>query len=404
MNHVREELTVCDKGLGTHNYLQQVAVKYEYPVWFTQGVFDPQNSVFVDSVTRIESGKRHQIAVIIDEGVFANWPDLPSMIESYFRSHSESLELVAVPLIVPGGEAAKNDERLVNQLQKNLLDLAMDRHAIITAIGGGAMLDLVGFVAATTHRGIRLIRIPTTVLSQADSGISVKNGINAFGIKNFVGTFTPPFSVINDFDFFSTLSDQDKVAGMAEAVKVALIRDQQFFEWLEKNSSRLRCFEPNTIGYMIRRCAELHMEQIVHGGDPFETGNARPLDFGHWAAHKLESLSQHHLRHGEAVAIGIALDTRYSVQTALLPGSEDQRVCTLLERLGFTLWSDYLESVDNHGSIIIFQGLKEFQEHLGGDLSITMLNEVGFGIEIGEIDEREMLRAFAWLKARNTTA
>lgn len=404
MNHLREEQTVFDKGLGTHNYLQHVAVKYEFPVWFTQGVFDPQNSVFVDSVTRIEPGKRHRIAVFIDEGVFTNWPDLPSRIETYFLAHSESLELVATPLIVPGGEAAKNDEGLVKHHQKYLLDLTMDRHAIVTAIGGGAMLDLVGFVAATTHRGIRLIRVPTTVLSQADSGISVKNGINAFGIKNFVGTFTPPFSVINDFDFFSTLSDQDKVAGMAEAVKVALIRDQQFFEWLERNSSRLRCFEPETIAYMIRRCAELHMQQIVHGGDPFETGNVRPLDFGHWAAHKLESLSQHHLRHGEAVAIGIAADTRYSVQTGLLPEGEDQRVCTILERLGFTLWSDYLEDVDNDGSMVILQGLKEFQEHLGGDLRITMLNEIGFGIEVDEIDDREILRAFAWLKARNTTA
>jgi len=404
MNLEKEAQTVFDKGLGTHNYFQHFIVKYEYPVWFTQGVFNPQNRVFVDSVTRIESNKRHRMVVFIDEGLLANWPDLPIMIEAYFMAYSESLELVATPHIVPGGEAAKNDSRLVKQLQKYLLDLTMDRHAFITAIGGGAMLDLAGFVAATTHRGIRLIRLPTTVLSQTDSGISVKNGINAFGIKNFVGTFTPPFSVINDFDFFSTLTDQDKIAGMAEPVKVALIRDQMFFEWLERNSTRLRCFEHDTVAYMIRRGAELHMQQIVHGGDPFEFGSARPLDFGHWAAHKLESLSQHRLRHGEAVAIGMALDTRYSLQTGLLPRGEDQRVCTLLEKLGFTLWSDCLENIDNDGQMVILQGLKEFQEHLGGDLCVTMLNEIGCGVEVHDIDVKEMLLAIAWLKARNAAA
>jgi len=266
------------------------------------------------------------------------------------------------------------------------------------------MLDLVGFVAATAHRGIRLIRLPTTVLSQTDSGISVKNGINAFGIKNFVGSFTPPFSVINDFDFISTLSDQDKIAGMAEPVKVALIRDQSFFKWLERNIASLRCFELDNMAYMIRRGAELHMQQIVQGGDPFESGSVRPLDFGHWSAHKLESLSQHSLRHGEAVAIGLALDTRYSVQAGLLPEGEDQRVCTLLENLGFTLWSDCLENFDSDGRRVILQGLQEFQEHLGGNLSVTMLTEIGRGIEVHEIDEEEMLRAIAWLIARNAAA
>lgn len=404
MNLIKEGQTVSDKVLETHTYFQHFVVKYEYPVWFTQGVFNPQNRVFVNSVTPIESDKRHRIVVFVDEGVTASWPDLHFMIEAYFMAHSESLELVATTHTVPGGEEAKNDPSLVKRLQKYLLDLAIDRHAFVLAIGGGAMLDLVGFVAATTHRGIRLIRLPTTVLSQTDSGISVKNSINAFGIKNFVGTFTPPFSVINDFDFISTLSDQDKIAGMAEPVKVALIRDQSFFKWLERNIASLRCFELDNMAYMIRRGAELHMQQIVQGGDPFESGSARPLDFGHWSAHKLESLSQHSLRHGEAVAIGLALDTRYSVQAGLLPEGEDQRVCTLLENLGFTLWSDCLENFDSDGRMVILQGLQEFQEHLGGNLSVTMLTEIGRGIEVHEIDEEEMLRAIAWLKARNAAA
>ena len=91
-----------------------------------------------------------------------------------------------------------------------------------------------------------------------------------------------------------------------------------FFDWLEANADALRDCAAGAMARMIRRCAELHMRQIAHGGDPFETGSARPLDYGHWSAHKLEALTAHELRHGEAVAIGLALDTRYSVQIGML--------------------------------------------------------------------------------------
>ena len=103
-------------------------------------------------------------------------------------------------------------------------------------------------------------------------------------------------------------------------------------------------FAPGQMAYMIRRCAELHMHQIGHGGDPFETGSARPLDFGHWSAHKLESLTHHHLRHGEAVAIGMALDARYSVLAGHLAPGADDRIIGLLEHLGFRLWHPALET------------------------------------------------------------
>ena len=213
-------------------------------------------------------------------------------------------------------------------MQQRLFEHRIDRHSYVIAIGGGAVLDAVGLVAATTHRGVRLIRVPTTVLAQDDSGVGVKNGVNLCGVKNFVGTFAPPFAVLNDLDLLTRLSERDKIAGMAEAVKVALIRDGDFFAWLERNADELVTFERPALAQMIRRCAELHMRQIAHGGDPFETGSARPLDYGHWSAHKLESLTHHHVRHGEAVAIGIALDARYSVLAGLAgrrPGGADLR-------------------------------------------------------------------------------
>jgi len=276
----------------------------------------------------------------------------------------------------------------------------LDRHSYVIGVGGGAVLDMVGLVAATSHRGVRHVRIPTTVLSQNDSGVGVKNGVNLNGVKNFVGTFAPPFAVINDFDLLSTLPVREKIAGMAEAVKVALIRDRDFFHWLERNADALALVEPEAMAYMIRRCAELHMHQIAHGGDPFETGSARPLDFGHWAAHKLESITHHHLRHGEAVAIGIALDTRYSVLSGLLPDGLDDRVCFLLDHLGFKLWHPALRKTDASGNMAVLRGLREFREHLGGELTITMLSEIGTGVDVHEIDEAKLLEAIDWLEKR----
>ena len=142
------------------------------------------------------------------------------------------------------------------------------------------------------------------------------------------------------------------------------------------------------------------MHQIAHGGDPFETGSARPLDFGHWSAHKLETLTKHHLRHGEAVAIGIALDSRYSVLTGLLAEGEEERICALLEHLGFRLWHAALEATRADGRLAVMEGLREFREHLGGELTVTLLEGIGTGIEVHEIDEDRMLAAIEWLKER----
>jgi 3-dehydroquinate synthase len=262
------------------------------------------------------------------------------------------------------------------------------------------VLDLIGYVAATTHRGIRHVRVPTTVLAQNDSGVGVKNGVNAFGMKNLLGTFAPPFAVLNDIEFLTALEPRDKIAGMAEAVKVALIRDAVFFGWLEAHAEELVTFQPQALAYLIRRCAELHMRQIAHGGDPFETGSARPLDYGHWAAHKLEVLTHHALRHGEAVAIGLALDSRYSVQVGMLAAGHELRICSLLEKLGFRLWHPLLEKRNEDGTFALLSGLREFREHLGGELTITLLRDIGIGEEVHEMHEGEIRKSIAWLKHR----
>ncbi|MCX8099638.1 MAG: 3-dehydroquinate synthase [Geminicoccaceae bacterium] len=382
------------------SYLQRFSVAYEYPVVFTRGLFRPDNPALASTIARLEPDRRHRCLVFLDDGLLQVRPGLADEIRAYAAHHRARIELVAPPLTVPGGEKIKNDLFHIEWMMGLVYDHRLDRHSFIVAVGGGAVLDAVGLVAATSHRGIRLVRVPTTVLAQNDSGVGVKNAVNLRGSKNFVGTFAPPFAVLNDLDFVDLLPPREKIAGMAEAVKVALIRDRAFFEWLERNTNALAAFEPEAMAWMIRRCAELHMRQIALGGDPFETGSARPLDFGHWAAHKLESLTRHHLRHGEAVAIGIALDTRYSVLAGLLPAGSDERVCALLELLGFRLWNPALEARLPDGSLALLQGLREFREHLGGELTVTLLAELGVGVEVHTMDERLIAEAILWLRAR----
>jgi 3-dehydroquinate synthase len=381
-------------------HVQRFAVTYEYPVYFTRDLFAVANPTLALALRRKEPDKRHRVVVLLDEGVAAHVPDLADRIARYADRHADVIELAGPVERVPGGEAAKNDPALLTRLQRRVHELGIDRHAYVLAVGGGAVLDMAGFVAATSHRGVRHVRVPTTVLAQNDSGVGVKNGVNAFGVKNFLGSFQPPFAVLNDSAFIDVLPPRDKRAGMAEAVKVALIRDRAFFEWIEGNARALRRFDPDALDTLIRRCAALHMRQIAHGGDPFERGSARPLDFGHWSAHKLETLSGHALRHGEAVAIGIALDSRYSVRSGLLEPGADERICRLLEALGFELWHDDLLRPDERGALAVMVGLREFREHLGGELTVTLLVDIGVGQEVHAIDEALMAECIGWLRRR----
>jgi 3-dehydroquinate synthase len=376
---------------------RSIQVGWQLRVFFTENVFAPDNLILRDALT--DTGPR-QALVILEDSLAQALPGLGHQIEKYFSTHAEKIHLVRPPLFACGGERAKNSDTLVHEIHSQIHRHHVDRHSYLIAIGGGALLDVAGFAAATAHRGIRLVRIPTTTLSQADSGVGVKNGLNAFGQKNFVGTFVPPFAVINDFNFLSTLEPRDKRAGYVEAVKVACIRDKNFFDEIEHAAEKLAAFEPSAMKKLIRRCAELHLDHIATGGDPFEAGSARPLDFGHWSAHKLEQLSHFNISHGEAVAVGIALDVIYSREIGLLNPASAARILNLLEKLGFRLFADELLNADNANLPTLLSGLEEFREHLGGELSITLLSEIGRGVEVYEMNPHAIAAAVAELRAR----
>lgn len=377
-------------------FLRQVfEVRFEYKVFFTSRLFDTGNDVFRTFLRDTATpGVVRKILFVLDNGLLTHHPYLVRDIKNYLAGEKEA-RLIEDMLILPGGEATKNDEAHFQKILKAVNDYGVDRHSYLVAIGGGSVLDVAGYAAAVAHRGIRHIRIPTTVLSQNDSGVGVKNGINYFNKKNFLGSFTPPVAVFNDSHFLTTLSDGEWRSGISEAVKVALIKDAAFFEWLERNAEKMVARDMPTMQYQIKRCAELHLQHIA-SGDPFESGSSRPLDFGHWSAHKLEQLSNFAIRHGDAVAIGIALDTVYSFLSGKLAESAMKRVLNVLRALGFRLTDPLLEVRDNNSPLL--DGLNEFREHLGGRLTIMLLREIGKGEEVHEIDPDLVRQASEWVR------
>lgn len=381
---------------------QQFSVSFDYPVYFTRGIFEAGNSLFEKVVKQKSSHTPAKVLIVLDDGVVTHHPDLLNEIESYIHQHQALMTRCGAPIVLPGGEQAKNDPALVDRILRAVNEFGIDRHSFVVAAGGGAILDLAGYAAAIAHRGIRHIRIPTTVLSQNDSGIGVKNGINYFGKKNFLGTFAPPVAVINDFDFLNTLNDRDWRAGISEAIKVSLIKDAAFFEFLENAAPKLAARNPKPMARLIYDCARLHMEHIA-SGDPFEMGSSRPLDFGHWAAHKLEQLTDYRLRHGEAVAIGIALDATYARLSGMIDQQSWMRIIRLIQSTGFDLFVPELKA-EMEGNPLLLEGLREFKEHLGGRLTIMLLEQIGKGREVHEMDEQLILKSVSKLEQLHQTA
>ncbi len=383
---------------------QNFSVSFKYDVAFTDGLFQPNNHLFLNQIQGSENELVPKILFVLDEGMVQHHPDLFDKIRNYHGAHKNAFDMINSPVVIPGGEEAKNNHDYIQLILDAIEREGIDRHSYVTVIGGGAVIDAVGFAASIAHRGVRLIRVPTTVLAQNDASVGVKNGINAYSKKNFLGTFVPPRAVLNDFEFLQTLDKRDWRAGIAEAIKVALIKDADFFKQLEENASLLEQRDMNAMKQLIHRCAELHLDHIRTAGDPFEIGSSRPLDFGHWAAHKLEQLTNYELRHGEAVAIGIALDSVYSQLIGKLSEQETERILNLFHKCGFQLYVPelvYQLDQPDHANSILY-GLEEFREHLGGKLTIMLLEKIGSGFEVNKVNWKLYKKAVNILKAIET--
>jgi 3-dehydroquinate synthase len=379
-----------------------VQLSYAHRVFFTDGVFDAANETLLSALNRggDTSSRTRKVLMVVEESVAAAHPRLVPDITAWFAARGGVHRLAGAPLVMAGGENCKNHWPLVEKLWAAINDAGIDRHSTLIAIGGGALLDLAGFAAATAHRGLRHVRMPTTTLSQGDGGVGVKNGVNFFAKKNWVGAFAVPWAVVNDHRFLSTLPPEDKRDGVIEAIKVALIRDADFYAHLEANAGALGALEDGMLRILIRRSAELHVRHICTGGDPFELGSARPLDFGHWVAHKLEPMTGFALSHGKAVAIGMAVDLIYARLRGLLSAEDCGRFLTLIEAAGFRLWHEALAAREPDGKLSVLRGLEDFREHLGGELTITLVTAPGRAVEVHEMDSTAVEAAVRELEQR----
>ena len=367
------------------------AVPFVHRLRFTRDVFGEDQGILADVLE--QSGDRvPRVQFWLDESLARAVPELTEQIRTFCSTHADRFTRIGNVQLLPGGEDIKNDIHILERMLKIFHASDLDRRSYVVVIGGGAVLDAVGFGAAITHRGLRLVRLPTTTLAQADAGIGVKNAVNLFRKKNWIGTFSVPWAVINDAAVLETLSDREFICGFSECVKVALLKDPEMLDDLCSVASRIRNRDMDAALPMIRRSAEWHLQHITTGGDPFEALEARPLDFGHWLAHRLESISEFSIRHGEAVAVGVALDTIYSSIVHGFPRRDCERVIRCLRELGFALRSEYLEHPHP-----LFAGLEEFRQHLGGRLTVTMLQRPGSPIDVHDIDRDKMRTAMTRL-------
>lgn len=379
-------------------YEQKFALSYDFPVYFSRDIFNTLHGLLEEVISRYHEEKMHRVKIFIDDGAAGAFPNLAENIETYFADHGETLELVGAPEVVPGGEKSKEGWAEAQKIMDSIARERLCRQSFVLAVGGGSVLDVVGLAASLVHRGLRLIRVPTTVLGQNDAGVGVKNGVDGYNVKNFAGTFAPPFAVLNDSDFLWTVPDKYFIGGLSEAFKVAIIKDRDFFNDLVAHSRQLRQRDKEATIRTVRRCAVLHLDHIRTGGDPFESGSARPLDFGHWIAHKLEKMSDYSIGHGQAVSIGIAVDSCYAEESGLLKEQELNLILYALKATGLPVWSPLLGKKTPAGRLEVMQGLSDFQEHLGGDLTITLPDGIGKKIEVHEMKEDIILNSILRLK------
>lgn len=383
---------------SSHNHINvPFEVRFTHRLRFTQDVFGADTDALLELLDTSE-GRIPRVQFWVDEHVATANPDLNHRIQSFCKAHPTRVQLSGNVQTVAGGEDVKNDIHVIERMLKCFNHADLDRRSYVVVIGGGAVLDAVGFAAAIAHRGIRLIRMPTTTLAQGDSGIGVKNSINLFQKKNWVGTFAVPWGVINDRKLLETLSDRDFCCGFSEAVKVALLKDANFFERIYRDATKIRR-RGDACWPVISESAQWHLKHITEGGDPFEMLEARPLDYGHWSAHKLETMTDFSLRHGEAVAIGVAVDTVYSSLAHKLTEDAAERVLDCLQQLGLLMEHPALHETEE-----LFRGLEEFRQHLGGRLTVTMLDGIGKPINVHSIDHDLMKSAITRVVERVTQA
>jgi len=244
----------------------------------------------------------------------------------------EKADVDVVPVILPDGESHKSWATL-SKVFDALIAARCERGTTVMALGGGVVGDISGFAAATYQRGVPFIQVPTTLLAQVDSSIGGKTAINHPLAKNMIGAFYQPRVVISDMRTLLTLPERELKAGLAEIIKHGLIRDEEFFSWIEENIDRILAREMDALAHAVFRSCEIKGEVVVK--DERELGDRALLNFGHTFGHAIENgFGYGTWLHGEAVAAGMALASDLSMQMGMIGRPDAERICRLLVRAG----------------------------------------------------------------------
>lgn len=286
--------------------------------------------------------------------------------------------------VFPGGEDHKN-LTTVGTLTEKMVELGLDRHSTVIALGGGIPGDVAGFAASIYMRGIRYIQVPTTLLAQVDSSVGGKTGVNLPQGKNLVGTFHQPSLVFIDVSFIKTLPEREYLTGLAEVIKYGIIWDSGFFGFLEQNQSAIGSRDQECLQQIVHRCCAIKADIVAQ--DETEGGIRALLNLGHTFGHALEALTGYRrYNHGEAVAIGIVLAARLAAESGVLSSSDHDRIQNLIVSLGLPTTYERLVSSD------IINQMRKDKKSVGGQLQLVLPTGIGSSQVFANISESQIAR------------
>jgi 3-dehydroquinate synthase len=289
-------------------------------------------SMLVPDLSRALSGRR--VFVISDSNVA---PLHAERLIERLRAGGIATEL----LVFPAGEAHKT-RQTKHRLEDELLVFGAGSDAAMLALGGGVTGDLAGFVAATWHRGVPVIQVPTSLLAMTDAALGGKTAVDLPGAKNLVGSYHQPWGVYADTELLSTLPSEQYVQGFAEMVKIAAVADGRLFTWLEASTEALLGRDPDALAHALRRCLELKGRIVAR--DERDRGPRTMLNFGHTVGHALELLSGYRIDHGSAVGLGLRAESHLAQELTGFPARHSTRLASLLDRLGLPVRRDSIDS------------------------------------------------------------
>lgn len=325
------------------------------------------NSFGLSNTVRIAVISNHTIAALHGEPLIAE-----------LRRFGYTPYLIAIP----DGEEYKNLETVAD-LYDRLLEAHIDRGDLVIALGGGVIGDIVGFVASTYMRGLPLIQIPTSLLAMVDASIGGKTGLDLPKGKNLIGTFKRPLAVLVDPEYLDTLPRSEFLSGMAEVIKHAVIADPLLFSWLERGPQGFWMDE----NLLLRAVA---VKVNVVQADPYENGLRAILNFGHTIGHALETLSGYTIRHGEAVSVGMAVESKLAEQLGILSSMEAERIIDLINRWTLPVYHPLLEDGDRILSVIRYD-----KKHRQGKLRWALPYQIGKVDLVSGVDDRLIKQAIS---------